>query len=59
MAAPDKAAEERRRATIAELSAEFDRYLAQLRAPDTRERMEALMASNGRTRTRPIAGPSF
>jgi len=59
MVALAETAQGRRRATIAELSAEFDRHLAQLQARDTHERMDAVLASRGRTRTRPKAGASF
>lgn len=52
-------AQERRRATLAELTAEFDRRLAELRAPDTRKRAEAAMASRGQNTPRPKAGSSF
>lgn len=48
-----------RSAALEDVKAWFDQHLAQLQAPDTRERMEAVMASCGRTRTRPKAGPSF
>lgn len=49
----------RRRAALDELTAEFDRHLAQLKAPDARERMEAAMAAKGRAMPRPKAGSSF
>ena len=44
---------------LAELSAEFDRHLAALQAPDARDRVEAAMASRGRVTPRPKAGASF
>ena len=52
-------AQERRRAILAELTAEFDRHLARLQARDTQARMDAVLGSHGRTRTRPKAGASF
>jgi len=48
-----------REAALAELSAEFDRRLATLQDPDTDDRIDALMASRGRTPTRPKAGSSY
>jgi hypothetical protein len=52
-------AKERRRAALAELSAEFDRRLATLRSAETRSRVDAVMASRGRSKRRPKAGVSF
>ena len=49
----------RQQATLAELSAEFDRRLAALKSPETRGRVEAVMAARGRAKRRPKAGPSF
>jgi hypothetical protein len=49
----------RHQAALAELSAEFDRHLAALQAPDARARVEAAMASRGRVTPRPKAGASF
>ena len=49
----------RRQTALAELSAEFDRHLAALQAPDARDRVEAAMASRGRVTPRPKAGASF
>jgi len=51
-------AQQRREAALAELTAEFDRHLAQLQSPDTRDRLEAAMDSRGRVPL-PKAGPSF
>lgn len=51
--------QERRGAALAELTAEFDEHLARLKAPDVRARIEAAMASRGRTTPRPKAGTSF
>ena len=48
-----------RSAVLEDVKARFDQHLAQLQAPDTHERMDAVMASHGRTRTRPKAGRSF
>lgn len=59
MAALAAGAEARHQATLSELAAEFDRHLAQLQAPDTRERVEAVLASKGRAKRRPKAGPSY
>lgn len=47
------------RATIDELTAEFDRRLAGLQDTKTHGRMDRVLAARGRTRTRPKAGPSF
>ena len=52
-------ANERRQAALAELAAEFDRRLAALKSPETRSRVEAVMAARGRTKRRPKAGVSF
>jgi hypothetical protein len=49
----------RQQAALAELTTEFDRHLAALKAPDARERIEAAMASRGRVTPRPKAGASF
>jgi prevent-host-death family protein len=59
MAALADDARERRHAALAELSAEFDRRLAALKSPETRSRVEAVMAARGRTKRRPKAGVSF
>ena len=59
MTALVEGAEERRQATLAELTAEFDQRLATLTSPDTHERVEAAMASRGRVTPRPKAGASF
>jgi antitoxin (DNA-binding transcriptional repressor) of toxin-antitoxin stability system len=59
MAALVEGAEERRQATLAELTAEFDQRLATLTAPDAHARMDAMMASRGRAMPRPKAGSSF
>lgn len=53
------AAQDRRQASLAELTADFDRRLAALQAPDARKRAEAAMASRGRTTPRPKAGATF
>jgi hypothetical protein len=44
---------------LAELTAEFDRHLAALKASDAHERIDAAMASRGRVTPRPKAGASF
>jgi hypothetical protein len=49
----------RREVAKAEVDAEFDRYLAPLRAPDVRQRVEAVMAARGRGKRRPKAGLTF
>jgi len=49
----------RQQAVLAELTAEFDRRLAALKSPETRRRVEAVMASRGRGKPRPKAGESF
>lgn len=59
MAALVESEKGRRKAALAELTAEFDRHLAELKAPGTRGRVEALMKSRGRVTTRPKAGSSF
>jgi prevent-host-death family protein len=59
MAALVRGAEQRRKAALEELSAEFDRHLASLQRPDTRARIDAAMAANGRIKTRAKAGPAF
>jgi antitoxin (DNA-binding transcriptional repressor) of toxin-antitoxin stability system len=59
MAALVESAKARHQATLAELTAEFDQHLAGLKAPDTRERVEAALASRGRVLPRPKAGTSF
>ena len=51
--------EDRQKAALSELAAEFDRRLAVLNAPDARERIEAAMALRGRVKPRSKAGPSF
>jgi hypothetical protein len=48
-----------RETALAELSAEFDRRLATLQEPDTGDRIDAVMATRGRTPTRPKAGSSY
>lgn len=48
-----------RETALAELTADFDRRLASLQNPDTHDRIDALMASRGRTPTRPKAGTSY
>jgi prevent-host-death family protein len=59
MAALAEDAKARRQAALAELSADFDRRLAALKSPETRGRVEAVMAARGRTKRRPKAGASF
>lgn len=59
MAALAEQAKERQQVTLAELSAEFDRRLAALKGPETRGRVEAAMATRGRTKRRPKAGMAF
>ena len=52
-------AKARQQATLAELSTEFDRRLAALKSPETRGRVEAVIAARGRAKRRPKAGASF
>jgi prevent-host-death family protein len=59
MVALAEGAKERHHAALAELSAEFDRRLAALKSPETRNRVEAVMKARGRTKVRPKAGVSF
>jgi antitoxin (DNA-binding transcriptional repressor) of toxin-antitoxin stability system len=59
MAALVEAAKARQQASLAELAAEFDRHLATLQHPDTRGRVEAALASQGRVVPRPKAGASY
>jgi prevent-host-death family protein len=59
MAALVQDAVTRQQEALADLSAEFDRRLAALKAPDTRRRMTAAMASRGQLKVRPKAGDSF
>jgi hypothetical protein len=59
MAAVAEKAEERRQAALSELSADFDRRLAVLNAPETRGRVKAVMKARGRSKRRPKAGASF
>ncbi len=59
MSAIVEATEQRRQAALGELTAEFERRLASLQAPDTRKRMDAVMAARGRPKVRPKAGPSY
>lgn len=58
MAALTEEIEKPHQTALAELTAEFDRRLAELQAPDTRERVEAAMASRGPATPRPKAGIS-
>jgi hypothetical protein len=51
--------EQRQQTALAELTAEFDRRLADLNAPGTHVRVEAAMQSRGRAAPRPKAGESF
>ncbi len=59
LAALVEGANDRRQAALAELTADFDRHLAELKAPGARKRVEAAMASRGRGTPRPKAGASF
>jgi prevent-host-death family protein len=59
MAALVEDAKTRDRASLAELTAEFDRHLERVQAPEARERADAAMESRGRATPRPKAGPSF
>jgi antitoxin (DNA-binding transcriptional repressor) of toxin-antitoxin stability system len=59
MAALTEGVELRRQAALSELTAEFDKRLAELRAPGARERVEAAMESRGRVTPRPKAGASY
>lgn len=52
-------AKARQQATLTELTAEFDRHLADLKAADARKRVEAAMTSRGRVTPRPKAGSSY
>lgn len=51
--------EQRRKAALEKLSAEFDRHLASLQVPGARARVEAAMGAKGRVRRRSKAGASF
>ena len=51
--------EERRQASLRELSAEWERKLKCLNDPDAQDRSEAIFAAGGRTKVRPKAGESF
>ena len=56
----DEATEERYQRARKELEAEWDRRLrACFDAPDFRERVDAMMDAQGRTKKRPIAGSSY
>jgi hypothetical protein len=44
---------------LAEMGRMFDRRLAAFRRGDMRARLDAAMATRGRVRPRPTAGPSF
>lgn len=46
----------RRQASLAELTAEFDRRLAALKNPDAHKRVDAMMDARGKTKRRPKAG---
>jgi hypothetical protein len=43
-------------ASLAELTAEFDRRLAVLQSPEARDRVDAMMDAGGKTKRRPTAG---
>lgn len=51
--------EQRFKAALKVISAEWDRRLAPLQEPDARERLESLLAAKGRAKTRSKAGESF
>jgi len=59
MTKPDQSIETRRQTALIEVSADFDRRLAELDAPDAHDRVEAAMQLRGRTTPRPKAGESF
>ena len=59
MTAAVEGAKARYRATLDELTAEFDRHLSELQGPDTHDRIEAALASRGRVIGHPKAGASF
>jgi len=48
--------EAHRQASLAELTAEFDRHLAALKNPDAHKRIDAMMDARGKTKRRPKAG---
>jgi prevent-host-death family protein len=48
--------EARRQASLAELTAEFDRRLAALKDPDAHKRLDAMMDAGGKTKRRPKVG---
>ena len=58
-AMPEQSVEERRQASLRELSAEWDRKLKCLNDPDAHERIDAIFAARGRSKVRPRAGESF
>jgi prevent-host-death family protein len=59
MAALAEEAKGRHQVALAELSAQFDHRLAALKSPETRGRVEAVMAARGRAKRRPKSGASF
>jgi hypothetical protein len=59
MTAAVEGAKARYRATLDELTAEFDRHLSELQGPDTHDRIEAALASRGRVIGHQKAGASF
>jgi antitoxin (DNA-binding transcriptional repressor) of toxin-antitoxin stability system len=59
MATLIEGAKERHQATLAELTAEFDQRLAELKAPKARKLVENALASRGQVMPRPKAGTSF
>ena len=59
MAALVEGVERRHQAVLGELTAEFERRLAALKAPDAKSRLEDALASKGRVKPRPKAGTSY
>ena len=56
---PGGGTEQVRKAALKELSAEWDRRLASLQAPETAARVDAAFAAKGKVRNRSKAGESF
>jgi hypothetical protein len=59
MTKPHQSIEARRQTALTEVSADVDRRLAELNAPDAHDRVEAAMELRGRVTPRPKAGESF
>jgi PHD/YefM family antitoxin component YafN of YafNO toxin-antitoxin module len=59
MAALAEEANARHQASLARLATDFERRLASLQDPETRTRVQAVMAARGRAKRRPKAGSSF